>query len=163
MRFASRVWRHVPASAQTLHVGFILRSGGRWNRRGRYGALYTALTPEGALAEYRKYFRQRNMTGRPQTPHDLVSIEVDLHPVLDLTDPANGIVDPQAPFLTGDSDEDKDQCHALADAIRAAGYVAVIVPSAAEKGQKNLVIYIDGPAQQIALDDGPDRIPIECS
>jgi RES domain-containing protein len=157
MRFASKVWRHVPAGAQTLHVGFILRSGGRWNRCRRYGALYTALTPEGALAEYRKYFRQRNMTGRPQTPHELVSVEVDLHPVLDLTDPANGVVDPEASFLTGDSEQDKDRCRALADDLREAGYVGVVVPSAAKKGEKNLVIYIDGPAAQIALDDGPDR------
>ena len=161
MRFAFKVWRHVPAGAQVLHVGFILRAGGRWNRRGRYGALYTALKREGALAEYRKYFGQRGMADRPKAPRDLVSVEVDLDPVVDLTDPGNGIVDPKAPFLTGDSPQDYEKCQALADDLRAAGYVGMIVPSAAAPGEKNLVVYIDGPAQQIALDDGGDRIRID--
>ncbi|MCX6071370.1 MAG: RES family NAD+ phosphorylase [Chloroflexi bacterium] len=161
MRFASKVWRHVPAGAQVLHVGFILRAGGRWNRRGRYGALYTALKPQGALAEYRKYYRQRGMANRPKSPRDLVSVEVDLDPVVDLTDPGNGIVDPKASFLTGDTPQDYDKCQALADDVRAAGYVGLIAPSAAAPGEKNLMIYIDGPAQQIALDDGGDRIPIK--
>ena len=161
MRFASRVWRHIPAGANALHVGFILRAGGRWNRRGRYGALYTALSPEGAIAEYRKYFAQRGMQDRPQTAHDLVSIEVDVHPVIDLTEAGNGIVDPAATFLTGNSPEDFEKCRALADDLRAAGFVAAIVPSAAMPGAKNLVIYIDGPAQQIGIDDGGDRMCME--
>ena len=161
MRFASKVWRHIPAGANALHVGFILRAGGRWNRRGRYGALYTALSPEGAIAEYRKYFAQRGMDNRPQTAHDIVSIEVDVHPVIDLTDTYNGIVDPAAAFLTGDSPEDFEKCRALADDLRAAGFVAAIVPSAASPGEKNLVIYIDGPAQQTALDQGTDRSRIK--
>jgi RES domain-containing protein len=58
MRVASKVWRHVPAGAQVLHVGFILRAGGRWNRRGKYSALYAALTPDVALAENREVLRR---------------------------------------------------------------------------------------------------------
>ena len=161
MRVASEVRRHVPAGAQVLHVGFILRAGGRWNRRGRRGALYAALKREGALADCHKYFGQRGMANRPHNPRDLVSVEVNLDPVVDLTDPGNGIVDPKAPFLTGDTPRDYEKCQALADDLRAAGYVGMIVPSAAAPGEKNLVIYIDGPAKQIALDDGGDRIPIK--
>jgi len=101
------------------------------------------------------------MDNRPQTAHDLVSIEGDVHLVIDLTEADNGIVDPAAAFLTGDSPEDFEKCRSLADDLRSAGFVAAIAPSAASPGEKNLVIYIDGPAQQIALDQGPDRSRIK--
>jgi RES domain-containing protein len=101
------------------------------------------------------------MANRPHNPRDLVSLEVDLDPVIDLTDPNNGIVDPNAMFLTGDAPEDYEKCNALADDLRAAGYIGLIVPSAAAPGEKNLVIYIDGPAAQIALDEEGNRIPIK--
>ena len=101
------------------------------------------------------------MTNRPKTPHDLVSIKVDLHPVIDFTEAGNGIVGPAAAFLTGNSPEAFEKCRALADDLRDAGFVAAIVPSAAMPGAKNLVIYIDGPAQQIGIDDGGDRMRME--
>jgi len=101
------------------------------------------------------------MANRPHNPRDLVSVEVDPDPVIDLADPNNGIVDPNATFLTGATPEDYEKCHALADDLRVAGFVRLIVPSAAARGEKNLVIYIDGPAAQIALDEGGERIPIK--
>jgi len=60
MRVASKIWRHVPAGPQGLHVGSILQARNRQNRRGMYGALIAALTPEGAVAEYREVLRQSN-------------------------------------------------------------------------------------------------------
>jgi hypothetical protein len=93
-------------------------------------------------------------------PKDLVSILVELTHVTDLTDPATSPVDPRSPFLTGDKEKDLAKCRDLADIIRQAGNVGIIAPSAAAEGEKNLIIYIDGIAGRITLEDGGERIPI---
>lgn len=161
MIFQGRVWRHVPRGAHPLHAGFILKASGRWNRQGRYGCLYTALTREGALAEYRKYLHQAGLAASPR-PRDLVSVEVRrVEPVLDLTLEEErkrlGIL---PGTLTGDEPEELEACRTLADWARARGFQGLLVPSAAAPGEVNLVIYIDGPAKNLDFTDGPDRIPI---
>ncbi|HSR48670.1 MAG TPA: RES family NAD+ phosphorylase [Anaerolineales bacterium] len=157
MRFQGKVWRHIPAGSFALHVGRILGADGRWNRVGVYGCLYTALTQKGAIAEWRKTLR-----GLDDTPkrRDVVSIVVDVSPIVDLTDPASSPIPPNSPFLTGDTDEDLEQCRQLADTVRSFGYVGILAPSAALPGAKNLIIYIDGPASAVSLEDGGNRTAI---
>jgi RES domain-containing protein len=157
VRFRGKVWRHIPPRSFPLHVGRILGADGRWNRVGVYGCLYTALTRKGAIEEWRKTLR-----GLDDTPkkRDVVSIAVDIAPVVDLTDPESSPVPPGSPFLTGDSDEDLERCRQLADSLRAFGYVGLVVPSAALPGGKNLIIYIDGPASAVSLEDGGDRVSL---
>jgi hypothetical protein len=63
--------------------------------------------------------------------------------------------------LRGDDPADLSLCLAVADWARAEGYVAIISPSAAIRGGKNLNIYIDiaGPAH-LRLDAGTEREPL---
>jgi len=161
MRVRREVWRYIPKGAHPLHAGYILRSAGRWNRAGVYGCLYTSLSEEGAKAEYRKYLEKANIKLAGTKPKDLVTIKVDIDPVMDLTNKKKSLVSPDAPFLTGDEPEDLESCRALADTIREQGYAGIIAPSAALVGEKNLIIYIDGPAGKINLDVGGKRKPLK--
>ena len=120
--FAGVVWRHVPVGAVPLHLGKLFKySEGRWNRRGEFACLYTALTRVGALAELAK---ARATAGS----------------------------------LATDGDAAHEHCRRLSQAARARGCTALIVPSAAQPGERNLVIYFDVVApKQVDVDDGPDR------
>ena len=71
-RFRGLVWRHVPPGAEPLHLGWILNATrGRWNtRRPRLPCIYTALTAEGAVAEYERHVALFGLWGE----RDLVSI-----------------------------------------------------------------------------------------
>jgi len=160
LRFVGTVWRHIPAGAHPLHAGFILKAQGRWNRAGEYGCLYTSLTQDGARAEFERYVSRAGARAH-LAPRELVSIDVDVAPVADLTDPASSPVSVRSRFLTGDDSEHLEACRAIADYLRVQGNVALIVPSAAASGEKNLVIYIDGLARDLGLSVGGDREPLD--
>ncbi len=160
------MWRHVPTEKEPLHLGAIWRySQGRWNRRGEYAALYTALTKEGARAEWK---RLAESAGSAMGPRDLVSLVVKVEPVLDLTEhdayqrTARLAGLPMHPrFHSRLDDVPHDHCHALAAQARREQYTALLVPSAALTGETNLVIYFDIVAPRLVdLDNGPDRIPL---
>jgi hypothetical protein len=126
-----------------------------------YGCLYTSLTKTGAIKEFQKSLRAASLEQYPRKERDLVSILVELEPVADLTDPETSPVPVDAPYLTGDDPAHYEACWALADLLRAQGYVAILSPSAANPGAKNLNIYIDGVAGNIRLREGGDRTPID--
>lgn len=89
LRFEGLVWRYIPAWGHPLHVGFLLRAAGRWNRYDEYGCLYTALSREGAIAEYRKVLGEYvGLAASDDEKRDVVSIHVSVEPVLDLTEAA---------------------------------------------------------------------------
>jgi RES domain-containing protein len=161
MDFEGLVWRYVPRGAHALHVGFILLARGRWNRYAEYGCLYTSLSPEGARAEYAKELRRIGIDAAADQPKDLVSLTIGVARVLDLTDASRrdhfGI---GVEALTGDSEDDLESCRLVADLARLEGYDAILSPSAALDGTRNLNLYIDGRADHLRLMDGPDRIPL---
>ncbi|HKP75101.1 MAG TPA: RES family NAD+ phosphorylase [Longimicrobiaceae bacterium] len=161
MNFAGTVWRIVPANAFALHVGYILRARGRWNREGVYGCLYTALTAEGALAEWAKYLRAAGLPPEASAARDLVSLDLRVDPVLDLTSASvrRGLGVHLA-TITGDAPEDLEVCRSIADLGRQQGYVGILSPSAALRGSSNLNLYIDGQADRYVLEVGADRVRV---
>jgi hypothetical protein len=162
LTFDGVVWRYIPAWGHPLDVGFLLLASGRWNRYGEYGCLYTALTRQGAAAEYRKVVgRHAGVAERDDAKRDLASLEVRVVPVLDLTDRVvrrEWGITRQA--LIGDSDGSLEACRAIADAARASGYRAIKSPSAALRGAANLNIYLDGRADELHLRAGAMREPL---
>jgi len=162
LRFQGNVWRHVPAGAHPLHAGYILQARGRWNRAGLYGCLYTSLEPVGAVAEYLKYLQQAGISpGNRPHKRKLVSLQVNLSPVMDLTDPEGSPVPPSASFLVGDSASDLEACRNLADSLRSLGYAGIIAPSSPAPAFKNLMIYLDHtPSKDVQIMEGADRIAL---
>lgn len=159
-RFRGLVWRHVPPGAEPLHLGWILNATrGRWNtRRPRLPCIYTALTPEGAVAEYERHVALFGLRGE----RDLVSIRLDVDDVLDLTSelqrrrcriPLHAIA--------GDEPRDLAACRRLAvRAVFRDGYGAILAPSAALPEGVNLMVYELRTDHIRTLLNGPDRTRI---
>ncbi len=160
MRVARLLWRHVPAGAEALHLGWIQRARGRWNtQRPRFACLYTSYNEEGAIAEWIKHFRRRNFGA---VPRDLVSIRATVSPVLNLTRPTEadtygiGLTE-----MTGDQRAHLAACRRVArKAILVDGFRAILAPSASLAGEKNLMIYPESHHGRLLLSNGPDRLAL---
>jgi hypothetical protein len=104
---------------------------------------------------------ERGGASAARRPRDLVSITIRVRPVADLTDGGfrrrHGVTRSQ---LTGDEDNDWEACRSLADLLRAERYRALHVPSAALTGSSNLIVYLEGPADDLAMDEGGDCVAL---
>ena len=140
----------------------MLRAAGRWNRSGSYGALYLAMTDQGALAERANAQTAAAASGLPFGPHDLASLAVGLRRALDFIDRAVcrrfGV---RPTDLVGHSSAAYARCWDVADLARAQGEFVLLVPSAALPDATNLIVYPEVPPGACSLDVGPDRIPLD--
>ncbi len=171
MKFEGRVWRFVPAGAHALHFHHLIHAGGRWNRRGLYGCLYTALTRRGAIAEHRKHERRRGLS----RPRDLVGLDVRVNPVFDLLSwldepvraamavPTAGSSQPPELDLeraTGNDRDDLEACRRFADWARNHGFVGLLAPSAALRRERVLAVYPENAPRHIRLVESGDRFAL---
>ncbi len=130
-------FRAVPAAfaAEPLSLEGSLKHGGRYNPMGAFGALYCGESPAVCAGEIRK-----RAAGHPVLPHRLARIQVHLQRVLDLTDPATVTTLGLRPEQL--MAEDWQPTQQLAAQARAAGFEALLVPSAVGPG-RNLVVFSD--------------------
>jgi RES domain-containing protein len=137
-RALNPLWMRMPLSGEGAR-----RHGGRFNPRGME-ALYTALSPMGAVAE-------ANQIGRPFEPVTLVAYEADISPIFDATDPAALAARAIAPalLLADDwrlrmTDAGGAPSQRLGQDLAAAGYAGMRVASfarGAAPGSANLVLW----------------------
>jgi RES domain-containing protein len=181
LNFEGRVWRHVPAGAHPLDFAHLITAKGRWNRRGQYGCLYTALTADVAIAEYAKAFTRFAIS----EDRDLVALEVRIGPVYDLQSTLEQTetrltarggeiairLSQNDPRVVGDTEDDLELCRTVADAVREHGHYAIRAPSAAQAGGSVLAMYpenrpdhirIQLAAPRLELNYGPDPL-IDCA
>lgn len=119
-----------------------LKAGGRFNPQNEFGALYASLDADTAVQEVARGLRTRGIDPQqfPDGTWWVYELDVELESVLDLTDAnvlkKSGI---SANSLTG---SDVSGTRRMAADARERGYEALLVPSAAAPGSKNLVIFL---------------------
>ena len=137
------VFRVVREGLDPLATTGSLRAGGRFNPPNEFGALYTSFEETTAAKEVARGLKQRGIDPDqfPDRAWWVYELEVKLESVLDLTDAdvlqKSGL---QRDSLTG---SDVIATREIAAKAREHGYEALLVPSAAAPGSKNLVIFFD--------------------
>lgn len=153
--FSGFVWRHLPKGGDPFHFYWPSTADGRWNRPGKYGALYTSLTERGSLAEYVKLRREMGPAVEQQ---QLIKIEIEVEDVLDLTDGrTRRRFDVSVADLTGDSTRSYRMCRSIADEARYKYISAIRAPSAAVEGEENLNIYQWGEWRTVGVPQEKER------
>jgi len=137
------VFRVVREGLDPLATTGSLKAGGRFNPPNEFGALYTSLDPKTAAQEVARGLSARGIEPEqfPEGAWWVYELEVKLESVLDLTNvdvlQKSGL---QGNSLTG---SDVSATRQIAGEARKRGYEALLVPSAAVAGSKNLVIFLD--------------------
>ena len=108
-----------------------------------------------------KALQFRSIISKDFSPLDIVSIWTTVNPVLDLcSSRVIKKIDVDRNQIMGDTDADLKYCHTIADWARSQGYWAILSPSAALPGARNLNIYLSDSTKYLSLKVGPDREPL---
>ena len=138
------MFRNVVKDFDALSITGSFNLGGRWNFKESFGAIYTSLKKEVALAELERSVSRRGLTLADLGPREMVRLKVSLKKVLNLTDPA--ILKDLALNRQELTEEGWKKTQKLANSIWKAKLEGVLAPSAAANGV-NLVIYPDNKHQ----------------
>lgn len=118
-------------------------NGGRYNAPGEFGALYCSFEKDTASTEVSKGLRAvgQNPATYPEGAWGLFELAIEAHEVLDLThEETLARLGLQSAMLTGPHPEVTQR---LGREARDAGYQAILAPSAAVPGGKNLILFLD--------------------
>lgn len=137
------VFRVVREGLDPLATTGSLRAGGRFNPPNEFGALYTSLEAATAAKEVARGLRQRGVDPEqfPEEAWWVYELEVKLETVLDLTDA--DVLEKSGMRQDSLTASDVNATRQIAAEARERGYQALLVPSAATSGSKNLVIFLD--------------------
>ena len=122
-------------------------NGGRYNLPGTKGILYTSFDRATAVAEVAKGLKGRGINIGDYGPDDWWAYELELTStrVLDLTDPkVLEKLQIRGAAIVG---EELAVTRRVGEQALAAGYEAIVAPSAAHKEGKNVVIFLTAAAQ----------------
>jgi RES domain-containing protein len=141
--FQAVVYRVVRDGVDPLGTAGSLTAGGRFNSPGEFAALYTSLDPVTAGKEIARGLKQRGIDPSQFPPGSwwLYELEVEVEAVLYLTSPdILQRIEVNSDALTRG---DLRVPRSIASEARGKGFGAILVPSAAAPGSKNLVIFLD--------------------
>lgn len=143
-KFEGYVLRIHSRNKDPLDTTGSLDFGGRWNRKNRYGAIYTSLDRKILRAEFMKMVKARGIEVEDLFERSVSTVEIKLKNVLDLTDSENrkkfGI---KLSDIVSDEEDSIEKCLKAADKARELSFEAILSPSAADPEGKNLNIYPD--------------------
>lgn len=120
-----------------------MKGGGRYNPPNEFGALYTSLDAATATKEAARglAFRGIDPTQFPVGARWVYELEVKLEAVIDLSDSA--VLEKLGLDLDALTGSDVRITRSIAAQARSSGYQALIAPSAASPGSKNLIVFVD--------------------
>lgn len=132
MPYSGTVYRQIALGYQALSGEGARANGGRWNPPASFPVLYTSPSVDVAMAEVVRKAKRAGFAPEDLMPRRLVTYEIDLQRVLDLSGERNR-------ELTGFSfevvtDDDVRICQAIGEAAHYIGLEAVLAPSAAASG-----------------------------
>jgi RES domain-containing protein len=136
-----------------------LKAGGRFNPPNEFGALYTSLDGKTAAQEVARGLRVRGVDPEefPEGAWWVYELEVKLESVLDLTD--SDVLRKSAIAVSSMTGSNVTSTRQIATQARQQGYEALLVPSAAVPGSKNLVIFLDrAPSGPIVVSSKPVKL-----
>ncbi len=139
-----------------------LRAGGRYNPPGELGVLYTSLDRATATKEVARGLRLRGVDPKqfPAGAWWVYELQVELEAVLDLTDP--DVLEKLGIERDALAATDLRATRRIAAEARSAGYQALLAPSAAAPGAKNLIVFLDTlPEAPIVLSSHPVNFQTE--
>jgi RES domain-containing protein len=124
--------------------------GSRWNAPGVLTVLHAAMSPEGALAEVMAGRRKYGLPDKLALPLVLRGIGIRLTRVLDLCDGGVRVsLRMSEDRLVGADWEAENRAgreavtQAVGRAAAEAGFEGLVVPSAADPGARNVVVFVD--------------------
>ncbi len=143
IRLSALIYRVVRAGLDPLGTAGSLKAGGRYNPPLEFGVLYTSLDALTAVAEVERGLRLRGIepTQFPVGAWWIYEMEVKLESVLDLTD--SNVLEKLGAGRDSLLGPEVRAAREFAAEARRAEYQALLAPSVANPGSKNLVIFLD--------------------